>query len=298
MLLLFVVCSLLLSSVAGVVLFFVLTGGEGDDGELEGRAGSSEYTFGGQLPSGQVLAVLPVEDLRKPRGGVWNASGVSWKKSSVASLDGRAALKVFYGKGSGTSYHSGVGGVGITASPRGFPGQALIVAFDAYFELGFDFARSGKFGGLFVGHGAASGGQHSPTGASHRVTWQRKGAVASYIYPPKDVPQEDPNLKDEGSGVHYLDDKFPAGTLKLGQWNRMAVGIKMNTFDGNGKPRPDGMGLLHVNGRTEFLGRIRWSRSRDLVITNFSFSTFFGGAIASPKDQTAFYTNFKVMSWS
>jgi len=238
-----------------------------------------------------------LEDLRKPGGGVWNLEGkVDWKKSELVTFRGQPAVRVFYGKGSGTSKDPGVGGFSFTARPAGVPGQKSKISFEVFFEEGWHFSKGGKMGGLFVGHGHASGYRHSDTGSSHRIMWKKDGAAIAYVYPPDNLAQEDPKLKPEGCGIGYFVDLFPAGTLKVGAWNTVTLGVKMNSF-AHGRPNPDGVASLEVNGTQAKLRNVRWSRSPDLEISSFDFNTFFGGPDPAVKDCVAYFRNFRVLPW-
>lgn len=240
---------------------------------------------------------LPLEDLLKPGGGVWNLQGkVSWKKSRLTTFQGQPALRVQYDKGSGTSKDPGVGGMGFEAKPHGLAGDKCKVAFEVFFEKGWHFSKGGKFGGLFVGRGHASGYRHSDTGSSHRIMWKKDGAAISYIYPPDNLRQEDPNLKPDGCGIGYFQEVFTPGTFKVGEWNSVVLGIKMNTFE-HGKPNPDGVAYLEVNGKSAKLRNIRWSRSPDLNISSFDWNTFFGGPDPAVKECVAYFRNFRMLPW-
>lgn len=240
---------------------------------------------------------LPVKDLQVKGGGQWCLSrGVSWRRSGVTEFQGQPALRVTYEKGSGTSKDPGVGGVVICAVPRGLPCRhAAVVAFDIFFAPGWHFSKGGKVGGLFVGRGKASGYQHSPTAASHRLMWQKGGGAISYIYPPAELEQADPQLRADGHGVGFFKDVFPAGTLKVGRWNSVALGVQLNSFDDEGCPRPDGVAYLAINGRTGRKVDIRWARSPDVAtIGCFEVNTFFGGPDPAVVDCQAYLRNFRV----
>lgn len=238
---------------------------------------------------------LPVGDLALKGGGAWKLKGsVKWKKSGLDTFEGQPAIRVFYGKNSGTSQDPGVGGMAMSAAPEGLRGREAKIAFDVFFDKGWHFSRGGKIGGFFIGHGAASGYEHSPNGSSHRIMWQKDGGAISYIYPPSGLDQDDPELKASGHGVGYFHDLFPAGTLKVGQWNSMVLGVKLNTFAG-GKPNADGVAFLEINGVSGSRNNIRWTRSPDLLIESFDLSTFFGGPDPAVKDCTAYFRNFRMI---
>lgn len=238
--------------------------------------------------------LLPVPDLQARGGGAWNADNVNWKKSGVATLAGEPVLRVFYGKGSGTSADPGVGGMIVSAAPAGLPAREATVEFDVFFARGWNFCKGGKIGGLFVGTGSASGYEHSPTASSHRIMWQKDGGAISYIYPPSGLAQSDPALKDTGHGIGYFGHLFPAGTLKVGAWNNVVLGVTLNSFGGDGAPNADGVATLQVNGVRGVKNDIRWARSPDLLITSLQLNTFFGGPDPAVCDCTAYYKNFKL----
>jgi hypothetical protein len=245
------------------------------------------------------LLDLPVQDLLKPGGGAWRLQGrVDWKKSNVTTFQGTPVLRVFYGKGSGTSSDPGVGGVAFNGAPRGFPCDRAMLSFEVFFEPGWDFVRGGKFGGFLVGHGEASGYRHSPTASSHRIMFQREGGAISYVYPPEDLPQADPALLAEGHGVGYFDDVFGPGALRVGEWNSVQIGLRMNGFGPDGKPTPDGIAMLQINGKAARRDDVRWSRSSDLRISMIIWNTFFGGPLPASRDCVAYYRNFRLLDWN
>lgn len=250
--------------------------------------------------TGALLMKLPVRDLTKPQAGQWEGK-VRWNKCSVTTFQNQPVVKVQYKKGSGTSSmpHYDESGCSFTCEHRAVKGQTgVVVAFDLFFDpANWHWSKGGKIGGLFVGPGQASGYQHSPNGASHRMMWQRDGGAISYIYPPSNLKQADPKLSDEGHGVGYFGDVFPAGTLKVGQWNHVEIGVKINTFT-NGKPNPDGKSMLTINGASGVLNNIRWARSPDLRIDNFNYGTFFGGPDPAVKDSVSYVKDFEVYKWA
>ena len=246
--------------------------------------------------TGPRISALPIRDLGDRKGGAWKVNRVNWKKSDIHRVDGDDVIRVTYEKNSGTSRDPGVGGIDITAAPKGFPSDSVVVGFDLFFCPGWEFARGGKLVGISVGHGPASGYRHSDTGASHRIMWQGDGGAITYIYPPSNLPQEDPKLKAEGHGVGYFHDIFKSGTLKVNQWNHIEIGIKLNSFRGS-KPNADGVATLTVNGKSGEVSNIRWRRSPDLDITSFNIGTFFGGPTPAPKDCTAYFKNIEIFEW-
>jgi hypothetical protein len=254
--------------------------------------------------TGALLTTLPIDDLKKPKGGAWNMpKQVDWAKSSIVSFQGTQAIKVHHDAHSGTSgdakaYPNAVGGVGVFGVPKGLPASSggVVFAYDVWYPSTWQWAKGGKMGGMSIGSGKSSGGHHSTNGASHRVMWQTDGGVISYIYVPSGAKQVDPRIqggKDYGYGV--FKPEF-AGTLKKNQWNHIEIGTKLNTFTGS-TPNPDGRGSLTVNGVTHTIDKVVWRMSPGDKLNDVFFSDFFGGPDASPIDQDSYYANPAVYAW-
>jgi len=216
--------------------------------------------------------------------------------SFPTKFDGTQVIKAIYSKNSGRSSDPGVGGFFFKhlVDPK-HDGMAA-ASWDVWYPENFDFAKGGKFGGFTIGYGHSSGYRHSDTGSSHRVMWTAEGGVISYIYPPSNLPQEDPTLLSEGHGISYFEDNFK-NILKKGTWNTITVGVKMNTFK-DGVPNPDGCALVVANGKRMEKCDIRWSMAPRLKIRSFDWNTFFGGPDPSPKDQFAYFKNFQFAKYS
>jgi len=244
--------------------------------------------------SDDVISTLDLNLLTKG-GGSWNIDKVNMKKSVVSTFHGKKVVQVVYDKNSGTSANPGIGGFSFVAVPDGLDKNAIAFSWDVLYPKGFDYSRGGKHGGVFIGHGAASGYEHSPTGSSNRIMWQQNGGVIDYIYPPSDLKQKIPGLDPEGHGIGFFENDFK-NALKYDVWNRIELGTKMNTFK-NGVPQLDGESYVIVNGKKEVLKGINWSRRPDLMINRFDFSTFFGGPLPSPKNQFCYFTNFQMKKY-
>jgi hypothetical protein len=273
---------------------------------------------------------LPVTDLLLPNGGgAWGLEGsVNFRGGSrvVDDFQGQPALKVVHQQNSGAGRDGdNDGGVAFNASPDDFfPAKWAKLSFDVFFEedwkkdgyfVGRDrskanktlgWAKGGKFGGFMIGHGSASGKQHSKTGSSHRVMWQKGGGAISYIYPP--IPpgriREDGTMdewqvhreldfKIGQAGNDFFKESFPEGTLKVGQWNNIRIGTSLNTFT-NSEANPDGEAWLRVNDVRRELKQIKWRRQPHLMINKIVWNVFFGGPEPAPFEVVAFYRNFKL----
>ena len=222
---------------------------------------------------GALISRLPINDLAVPKLGAWNGR-VKWNKSGVTQLQGQPVIRTFFKKGSGTSAHPfrEASGMTIATKAQGLVGTpGAVVCFDVFFDPeAWHWSRGGKLGGLFVGEGAASGGRHTATGSSYRIMWQADGGAISYFYLPKGVPQPNPALAschEFGLGLHHA--TF-AGALKVGQWNRIQLGVQLNTFAG-GKPAGDGKAMLCVNGVSAVTDRINWVGRPDLKLNGFEW---------------------------
>lgn len=250
--------------------------------------------------TGALVTKLPVKDLLAKKGGAWKAS-VNLKQSAVVSFQGRDALRVFFKRLSGTSMHPfpEASGACIKSKAAGLDGaRAAVVTFDILFDANtWKWSGGGKLGGLFVGSGAASGGKHTADGASHRVMWQKDGGAISYLYMPAGIAQSNPALAGDhffGTGVHH--DRF-AKVFKVGQWNRVELGLRLNTFGPDGTPRADGVSSLTINGVTGVLEGLVWAASPATTIRGFDYNAFFGGPDPALQDCAHYVTNFEVHAW-
>jgi len=246
-------------------------------------------------PPSNVISTLDLNVLTKGGGGEWNVKNVNMKKSNVVIFQNKTVVKAVYDKNSGTSSDPGVGGFSFTAVPDKMNDQEIAFAWKVFYPKGFQFAKGGKHGGPFIGHGAASGYQHSETGSSNRVMWQVDGGVIDYIYPPEDLRQTIPGLVADGHGCGFFKNDFK-DALKYDTWNIIEIGTKMNTFKKN-VPQLDGESYVIVNGKKATLKGINWARSPDLNISNFNWNTFFGGPDPSPVTQYCYFTDFEMKKY-
>lgn len=285
-----------------------------DDITLGTRAASSEYT-------GKELLALPIQDLfdeTVDNAGAWNAG--SLKGNATLEMDGAdPVLRVDYPAQSRS-------GARLTpyASPSvlsGGDGQgrdSVVLAFDVFFSDNFDFDQGGKlFGGLHWGGEMASGLEWVPDGGSFRVMWLEDGAASGYTYLPEDndaryAPADfmmTAKANTELGGIHLFNDTFGPGTLVIGDWNHVELGIKLNSSYDVG----DGMLMLRVNDKTATYGGMRQTTSPEgLPVTEtlflrvpdqpgvheLVFNTFFGGDWASPENCHARFKNVALHEWT
>ena len=277
----------------------VLVEGSSENIDINTPIISGVKTLGSK--SGKLITALPITDLAKPNGGAFNVKEKNIKLDKAGKLidfEGEKVLSVFYEKGTGTSgmKKPKLGRFDFTAVPQGLPALAAVIKFDVYFAPGWNFSRGGKLGGLAVGHGKASGYVRSHDGASHRMMWKHDGGAISYVYPPKDLKQEIPGLEHTEHGHAFFHHLFPSGTLKIGKWHTVEIGIKLNSFKGS-KPNANGESYLAIDGVTGHLNNIRWRKFQDIKITKFSFSSFFGGPAPALTDCYAYFKNYELREW-
>ena len=245
-------------------------------------------------PSNRVISTLDLRSLMKG-GGSWNIKKYNLKKSNLTQFKGEDVIRCWYSKNSGTSRNPGVGGFSFEATPSGMNRDAVVFSWEVYYPSGFKFARGGKFGGVHVGYGAASGGNFSTTGSSNRVMWQTDGGIIAYVYPPSGLWQKAPGLDSKGYGTGFFNREL-ARSLKTDSWNKIELGTKLNTFK-NGAPQADGETSVTVNGKRMVQTGINWRRSEDLKISAFDMGTFFGGPDPSPVDQECYFKNFQMSNY-
>lgn len=250
--------------------------------------------------TGAPLIKLPVEDLTKPKAAsLWRAS-VNWKASDLTTFQGRRVLRAFHKQGSGTSDHPSFDANGVSIkckSPLVVGAPGVVVAFDILFDPErWHWSRGGKIGGLFVGDGKASGGQHTATGASHRLMWQADGGAISYCYFPAGVSQPNVPTSGHGFGEGYHHDLF-ARAFRPGKWHHVELGLKNNTFDAAGAPVADGAASLTIDGKTGVLRGIVWSAKPGTALSGFELTSFFGGPDPAVVDSVYYATNFAVHAW-
>jgi hypothetical protein len=243
---------------------------------------------------GDVISTLDLRSLTKG-GGSWNINKYNLKKSVVTTVKGDTVVKCVYDKNSGTTNDPGVGGFSFEAIPDRMDKDAITFSWEVFYPAGFKFARGGKYGGVHVGYGDASGYRHSTTGASNRIMWQEDGGVIDYIYPAEGLKQKNPALVAEGHGCGLFGSDF-AKAMKTGVWNKLSIGTKMNSFK-NGVPQSDGETYVIANGKKEIIKGINWSKSPDLKISQFDIGTFFGGPLPSPVDQYCLFRNFQMCKY-
>ncbi|CAE6426334.1 unnamed protein product [Rhizoctonia solani] len=156
--------------------------------------------------------------------------------------DGKAAMEVFFGKGS-YAFASGIAG-GISFYAYGpsdlSSGNEFTLGYSIFFESGFDFVHGGKLPGLYGGTSndeaaSCSGGRHAATCFSTRFMWRDQGAAELYVYLPSDPANEFlcNGARIPGRNICGSDYGMSLGRgsfyFQAGQWNYVAQRIKLNT---------------------------------------------------------------------
>ena len=224
----------------------------------------------------------------------WYIQNWSNPKSVSSGTDG---LKISYKAGAvGMS-----GGTGFKANPsKSLPAESASVSYNVFFPSTFDFRRGGKAGcGVCLGtklYECDTGGEHSNSGGSVRVTWKENGQGVAYMYLPTQAPlnsqsaafkaaSDDPDR----TGIHI----FAKSALKFnkGAWNTVTLTVKLNSPSSS-----DGVLRLTINGVTEELTDVLYRRDASVKINTMVFATFFGGSskeYAPLKSETATFKDFK-----
>jgi hypothetical protein len=224
----------------------------------------------------------------------WYIQSWSNPKSVSSGTDG---LKVSYKTGAvGMS-----SGTGFKANPsKSLPAESASVSYSIYFPDSFDFRRGGKAGcGMCLGtklYECDTGGEHSNSGGSVRVTWKENGQGVAYMYLPTQAPLSSQSAAfkavaddPDKSGIHI----FAKSSLKFikGGWNSVTLTVKLNSVSSS-----NGLLRLTINGVTEELSDVLYRRDATVKINTMVFATFFGGSskdYAPLKSETATFKDFK-----
>lgn len=247
-------------------------------------------------PLGRPPVKLPFSQLTLGRTEPpWNARAWSVKTCDVEG----DVLRVRYPKGSGTFHSKGPhGGCNFKAEPHCLPATDVTLSYRVRFADNFEWSKGGKLPGLFIGHGSASGGEHSSKAASCRLMWLAKGKVIAYVYVPTGVHQS----VSYGRAVHenrrYGDSLFHDARLSLKggmDWNDIVVRVKLNGFE-DGKPVPDGVVSISVNNKAATFTGVVWRRNPAVKIEHIAVTSFFGGSWKSPVNTYAEFKDFAIVA--
>ena len=271
--------------------------------------------------AGKLLADMPTKDLLKQNAGAWNSkdfktSSANRPPHKIEKFGNDLVLKIFHPKNHGSSGQKTFRGRPVvkwgpsfSSVPHGLPGTAAVFVYDVFFKPGWSWSRGGKVHGLTVGHGHASGGRRSTTGASFRVLWRPDGGALAYLYLSYKLRQDDKYYRFTGQGKDHKDDhtrgdgskpSFGTGlfhrdfenVFKVGQWNHVEIGIKLNSFDAKGAPRADGVISMVINGRSASFDHIKWRGKPDIKIEAVEFGTFAGGPDPQWSDGWQYFKGF------
>lgn len=152
------------------------------------------------------------------------------------------------------------------------PQVEVTLAYDIFFEEGFDWARGGKLPGLSAkewdsgcsveGDGLST--DPGPARWSVRLMWRAAGTNELYVYDQDRAP---------GACGTRAPSPMPFST---GKWHAVSVYVKLNTTADS----RDGIARMYIDGalmRNEEGLRLRGTDSKASKITNIFFSTFYGG---------------------
>lgn len=173
---------------------------------------------------------------------------------------------------------------------------AATVRFDISFGKNFDFGCRGKVGGFQIGAGASAGERHSPWGSSFRVMWNSAGGAYMYVYFPTGWGPQNPN----GAGMEYYVNSFPGAFSKntddnWKKWHTVTMSVRLNSFDGRGRPQRDGKLTLNVDGTVRALSGVVMRISPRITLNDFVFNFFHGGPCRAGKDMTAWVRDVRLV---
>lgn len=183
--------------------------------------------------------------------------------------------------------------------------QGLVLAFDVRFGHDYEWGCRGKLGGMFIGEGSASAGNYLEHGSSARVMWDGPrpsnaflpGAYG-YVYVPKGTERAQPPAlqPDSDTGATPFKADF-AGMFTTERWHRVELGVRLNTFDSNNRPRNDGRLMLYVDGREAELGGVIWRVRPGDTFRLVRMSIFHGGGCHATRSSELRLRNLRVHEW-
>ena len=175
--------------------------------------------------------------------------------------------------------------------------RGAVVNFDVRFERGFEWGCRGKIGGLHVGHGKASGGEHSKNGASLRLMWDAGGGAYAYVYVPRGSEHSQPRPLDEHrpKGTDVFKEVFKRALVGT-NWHRIKLGVKLNSFSKN-RPNADGELLLSIDDKQRILRNVIWRTRDDIAVEQFVLSFFHGGPCRATRTSESAVRDVRVYSW-
>lgn len=139
----------------------------------------------------------------------------------------------------------------------------MALSYQVCFERGFDFAKGGKLHGLGPAIPITGGKAMSPEGWSARVTFQKQGGVATYLY------RQDKTRK---FGATAVAKKF---RFLPGKWYTVVLRVRLNDAGAN-----NGYARLAIDGKEVQVQEEVEFRARDSApstIQKLLFNTFHGG---------------------
>lgn len=171
--------------------------------------------------------------------------------------------------------------------------EEMWVAYDLFFEEGFEFVKGGKLPGLCGGKCYTGGTRPSiGDGWSARVMWRPNGKVVQYLYfVDQTATYGDDATWDLGGTTEQ---KY----FQIGKWHRLITKVTLNTVTNEGLGEKDGKIKSWFDGELALdLDTLRLRDFAEQRIDIFYLSTFHGGSdnTWSPTiDNYIRFDNFKV----
>ena len=278
---LFFICCMCMSSLAAGVLFLLHQKSSTHTGDKSSGSGTESSSHTGSVPieSGSFEKTWG----GKPKGG-WSVKN--------------GYLEIKHQK---NNAGSDAGGTFDTNPKKMFPKDSCKVTYDVKMPSGWTPVKGGKLPGFCLGlkqGDCSNGGEWKKDQGSIRPMWQRDGKAILYVYlttgdskkgydmQGSDYKKAVPKAAETGHGLWH-DPKFK---FKEG-WNTVSIEVKMNDVG-----KKNGVLGLTINGYSKKLTDVILRQNKDVKITSFRMTSFYGGSDASwaPKtDQIMQFKNFR-----
>ncbi|KAG1459228.1 hypothetical protein G6F56_006207 [Rhizopus delemar] len=188
------------------------------------------------------------------------------------------------------------GGADFYSAPNGQTQyNTALLSYEVAFDSNFDWVKGGKLPGIYGGdpkEGCAGGEKATGNNCfSVRMMWREGGAGEAYAY----IPTSD-SLCSSNQVICNSDygTSFSRGVIHFStmKWTRIEMYVKANSGS-------DSNGILQVwQDNSLVINRqdIQFRANQSLGISNWMFSTFFGGgssSYATPVNTSTYYRNFE-----
>lgn len=172
--------------------------------------------------------------------------------------------------------------------------KGMVASFWLRFDRNFEWGCRGK---IFVGPGKARDGQHSRNGASHRLMWSSVGDAYGYVYVPSGTQKLQPFPLSEKNkfGTQWL--RGENLRMDRGAWVYAEIGVKLNTFGRDNKPKSNGKLSMQIDKQTYELRNVIVRIDPDHILSRFAITVFHGGGCKATKTSTLEIRSVTLFEW-